>query len=84
MEEPVIHGIYHHFKSNYYLIENIALHSETGEEMVVYRQLYGDGTLYVRPKAMFLEEIPLEKIPEGQPVQKHRFELQKIESRAKQ
>ena len=73
-------GIYRHFKGDYYLLEEIAKDSETGEEMAVYRKLYGDGGLWVRPLAMFLSEVDKEKYPDA--TQKYRFELQDIESRA--
>ena len=42
MNELRIHGVYKHFKGNYYLVEDVAYDSETKEEMVVYRRLYGD------------------------------------------
>ena len=70
-----IHGIYKHFKGDYYLVEGVATHSETGEKLVVYRPLYGEtADLYVRPLSMFLEPV------EGKS-QAHRFELQNIESK---
>ncbi|MCI5582766.1 MAG: DUF1653 domain-containing protein [Anaeroplasma sp.] len=74
----VIHGIYRHFKGDYYLVEDIAFDSETKAEMVVYRRLYGDGTLWVRPKEMFLSEVDHNKYPNEK--QKYRFELQKVMS----
>ncbi len=81
MQELKIHGIYKHFKGDYYLVEGIANDSETKEEMFVYRRLYGDGGLWVRPKEMFLSEVDHEKYPDVK--QKYRFELQNIESVAK-
>ncbi len=50
-------GRYRHFKGKEYLVLGVARHSETEEELVVYRQSYGDGSLWVRPKAMFLERV---------------------------
>lgn len=50
-------GYYRHFKGNYYQVIGMALHSETREEMVVYRALYGEHGLWVRPASMFVEEI---------------------------
>ena len=50
-------GKYRHFKGNEYEVLYIAKHSETMEEMVVYRALYGEHGVWVRPKAMFLEQI---------------------------
>jgi hypothetical protein len=69
----VKNGIYRHFKGKYYLVEDIANNSETGEEMVVYRHLYGNGGLCVRPKEMFLSEVDHEKYPDVKQV--YRFEL---------
>ena len=76
-----IKGIYKHFKGDYYLVEDVAFDSETKEEVVVYRRLYGDGTLWVRKKEMFLSEVDHLKYPNVK--QKYRFELQEIESKAK-
>lgn len=59
--EVTIHGIYRHFKGKYYIVEGIAKHSETKEPMVVYRHLYGDKALCVRPLDMFLSEVGHEK-----------------------
>ena len=50
-------GRYRHFKGNEYEVIGTARHSETREEMVVYRALYGDGGLWVRPAAMWLENV---------------------------
>ncbi len=73
------HGIYKHFKGDYYIAEDIAIHSETREEFVVYRPLYGDTTkLYIRPKDMFLSKVDRNKYPDVE--QEYRFELQDIKS----
>jgi len=53
---PIKPGKYIHFKGNEYEVTGTAVHSETLEEMVVYRALYGDGGLWVRPATMW-EEI---------------------------
>ena len=50
-------GRYRHFKGNEYEVLYVAKHSETLEEMVVYRALYGEGGVWVRPSAMWEEEI---------------------------
>lgn len=56
----VIGGIYEHFKKKRYKILAIARHSETLEELVVYQALYGEGGVWVRPVAMFVEEVSCE------------------------
>ena len=81
MQELKINGVYKHFKGDYYLVVDIANHSETKEQYVVYRRLYGDGSLWIRPIDMFLSEVNHEKYPNVE--QKYRFELQNIESVAK-
>ena len=81
MRELKTKRIYKHFKGDYYLVEDIAKDSETKEEMVVYRRLYGEGDLWVRPLKMFLSEVDHEKYPNVE--QKYRFELQDIKSVAK-
>jgi len=53
-------GRYRHYKGNDYEVIGIARHSETEEQMVVYRKLYGDGSLWVRPLAMFLEDVTVD------------------------
>jgi len=50
-------GTYRHYKGNDYEVIGVARHSETEEELVVYRCLYGDNSLWVRPLAMFLEDV---------------------------
>lgn len=50
-------GRYRHFKGNEYQVLGVARHSETEEELVVYRALYGDYGLWVRPAAMWLETV---------------------------
>ena len=51
-------GRYRHYKGGEYEVIGVARHSETDEEFVVYRELYGDFGLRVRPKTMFLEIVP--------------------------
>lgn len=53
----VIKGKYRHFKGGEYEVVCIAKHSETGEDMVVYRALYGEGDVWVRPLSMWNEQV---------------------------
>ncbi|MEO2091554.1 MAG: DUF1653 domain-containing protein [Gemmataceae bacterium] len=57
MSEPLRPGRYRHFKGNEYEVIGVATHSETHEPLVVYRPLYGEGGLWVRPLAMFTETV---------------------------
>ncbi len=57
MEYDIRPGIYRHFKGNEYEVLFPARHSETEEEMVVYRALYGEGSIWVRPAAMWNETV---------------------------
>ena len=50
-------GRYRHYKGNQYIVIGVARHSETDEELVVYRQDYGEKRLWVRPLALFLESV---------------------------
>lgn len=78
-ENLKIKGVYKHFKNNYYILEDVATHSETGEKYAVYTQLYGNGELYIRPLDMFLSEVDRNKYPDVK--QKFRFELQNTEKK---
>ena len=50
-------GLYRHYKGRHYQLLHVARHSETEELLAVYRALYGEGGLWVRPYAMFCEEV---------------------------
>jgi len=80
MQELQLGRVYRHFKGDFYLVETVARSSETGEELVIYRKLYGDGSLWARPKEMFLSPVDREKYPHAD--QEYRFQLQEIPSRA--
>lgn len=73
-KEVKVHGIYRHYKGDYYIVEGIGRDSETLEEKVIYRALYGNNDLWIRPYDMFLEEV-------NKNGQKYRFELQEIQSK---
>lgn len=73
MGDALTPGRYQHYKGRYYEVVGVARHSETLEELVVYRQLYDSerfatGALWVRPRAMFDEEVEVE----GRPVRRFR------------
>lgn len=78
MNEIKVNRIYKHFKGDLYLVEDIAIHSETKEKYVVYRGLYGDNELYIRPYDMFASEVDHIKYPDVK--QLYRFEEQHIKS----
>ncbi|OEY66156.1 DUF1653 domain-containing protein [Marinobacter sp. X15-166B] len=65
MSKLPIAGIYRHYKGQDYEVVGVARHSETEEEVVVYRCLYGDHSLWVRPLSMFCEtvEVAGEQVP---------------------
>ena len=64
-------GRYRHYKGNEYTVLGLARHSETHEELVVYRQEYGEHGLWVRPKGMFLETVTVDgkDVPRFQPLE---------------
>ena len=78
MRKIMKNTIYKHFKGDYYLVLDVATSSETDEKYVVYRALYGDCTLYIRPLDMFLSEVDHVKYPEVE--QEYRFEQANIDS----
>lgn len=55
-------GIYEHYKGKLYEVYGVCRHSETNEALVVYRTLYGDYSLWVRPLDMFVETIEMDGI----------------------
>ena len=73
MNEVKVNAIYKHYKGDLYIVEDIAYDCETLEKKVVYRALYEDNKLWVRPYDSFVEEVNRNN-------QKYRFELQNIKS----
>ena len=71
-------GIYRHFKGDYYLVEGTATGSEDGKQYVIYRKLYGDGALWIRPQEMFLSPVDRMRYPDA--AQKERFRLMDVAS----
>ena len=81
MNKVIKDRVYKHFKGDSYIVVDIATNSETMERMVVYRGLYDDGKLWVRPYDNFIEEVDHEKHKNVS--QKYKFELQEIKSKRK-
>lgn len=80
MRDIEVGKVYRHFKGNYYYIKDIGIHSETGEEYVIYQALYGDKKIYIRPKEMFLEKADLTRA-DNIFKQEYRFELMDFENK---
>ena len=78
MRKLEVNRVYKHFKGDYYIVLGTGINSETLEEYVIYRALYGDGKVYLREINNFLSEVDHEKYPNVK--QKYRLELQEIES----
>ena len=72
MRELKINRVYKHFKGNYYFVVGLASCSSTKEKYVVYKALYEEGDLWIRPVDEFLSEVDHEKYPDAP--QKYRFE----------
>ncbi len=69
MDNKVPLGRYRHYKGREYEVIGVAKHSETEEELVVYRALYGQGSLWVRPLKMFIETLEID----GRPVKRFEY-----------
>lgn len=70
--------IYKHFKGDYYLVLDTAINTDNNEKYVIYRALYNNGQLYVRPYNEFTSKVDHNKYPTA--TQEYRFELQDITS----
>jgi cyclomaltodextrinase len=72
MENKLKLGIYEHYKGNRYEAIGVAKHSETLEELVVYKALYGDGQIWIRPLKMFMEEVEVDgkMVPRFKPMER--------------
>lgn len=81
MRNIKIHGIYRHFKGDYYLVLDVAKDSETLEDIVIYCALYEDGQVWIRKKNNFLSEVDHKKYPNV--TEKYIFTLQDINSKKK-
>lgn len=81
MKKVVIHGVYRHFKGDYYIVEDIAKNADDLNSYVVYRALYGEGALWIRPVDDFLGLVDHQKYPDVKQMRK--FELQEILSKRK-
>jgi hypothetical protein len=60
IQDPITQGIYRHYKGNLYQVLHTARHSETEETLVVYRCLYGEYGVWVRPIEMFGESVTVD------------------------
>ena len=69
MDNIIEKGTYRHYKGNHYQVIDMVTHSETLEALVLYKPLYGERALWVRPASMFSEEVDID----GKTMQ--RFEL---------
>lgn len=67
--QTIPNGKYRHYRGNEYEVLGVAHHSETEEQLVVYRPLYGEGKLWVRPLVMFTESIHID----GKQVQRFQY-----------
>ena len=65
MQNKIKPGKYRHYKGNLYQVEGLVTHSETEEKLVLYRPLYGEQSLWVRPLTMFIEKVEVEGVKQA-------------------
>ena len=75
--QQMIGRVVTHFKGKDYLVLGIVKHTETEEDLIIYKALYGDNITYARPKDMFLSEVDHEKYPNI----KQKYRLEKVSKR---
>ena len=62
MSDVILFGLFEHYKGGLYFVRGVATHSETEEALVVYQQMDGEKRMFVRPLAMFLEEVTVDGV----------------------
>lgn len=77
VDRSIKSGVYRHFKGGYYCVLCMAVHTETGENLVIYQELYGERRVFARPIDMFQRLVDKGKYPDSK--QQYRFEFVEVE-----